>query len=149
MLVRMHVSAWNRKEATHMKSLAERPPMSSIRVSLAASLALISFASTANAAEEVQIEGQYLQNRHCKGDRTDPAGMKVTIAPREITYSGGVCSIDSRRDEERKVTLTVTCKFRSGAVSGADIAFEPREGGSLHMTQQDGTFEADLYKCPK
>ena len=125
--------------------------MRSIRVSLrwaAGLLALLALASFANAAEEVLIEGQYLQNRRCKGDRTDPAGMKVTIAPREITYSGGVCSIDSRRDEERKVTLSVTCKFRSGAVSSADIAFEPREGGGLHMTQQDGTFEADLYKCP-
>jgi len=115
----------------------------------AAALASMTFASNATAADEIRIEGQYLQNRRCKGDRTDPAGMKVTIAPREITYSGGVCSIDSRRDEERKITLSVTCKFRSGAVSGADIAFEPREGGALHMTQQDGTFEADLYKCPE
>jgi hypothetical protein len=114
----------------------------------AASLALMTFASAADAAEEMRIEGQYLQNRRCKGDRTDPPGMKVTIAPYEITYSGGVCSIDSRRDEEHKVTLSVTCRFRSGAVSGADIAFEPREGGGLHMTQQDGTFETDLYKCP-
>ena len=109
----------------------------------------MTFASNATAADEIRIEGQYLQNRRCKGDRTDPAGMKVTIAPREITYSGGVCTIDSRRDEECKITLSVTCKFRSGAVSGADIAFEPREGGALHMTQQDGTFEADLYKCPE
>lgn len=134
-----------------MKSLYERPPMRNIRISLrlaAASLALMTFASAADAAEEMRIEGQYLQNRRCKGDRTDPAGMKVTIAPLEITYSGGVCSIDSRRDEERKVTLSVTCRFRSGAVSGADIVFEPREGGGLHMTQQDSTFETDLYKCP-
>jgi len=120
-----------------------------IRRHLAAGLlAPLTLASLANAAEEMRIEGQYLQNRRCKGDRTDPAGMKVTISSREITYSGGVCSIDSRRDEERRVTFSVTCKFRSGAVSGADIAFEPREGGGLHMTQQDGTFEADLYKCP-
>lgn len=125
--------------------------MKSIRVSLhlaAGLLAPLTLASFADAADEMRIEGQYLQNRRCKGDRTDPAGMRVMIAPREITYSGGVCSIDSRRDEERKVTLSVTCKFRSGAVSGADIAFEPREGGGLHMMQQDGTFEADLYKCP-
>ena len=134
-----------------MKSPLERPSMKSIRVSLSLAAAVLSpptLASFANAAEEMRIEGQYLQNRRCKGDRTDPAGMKVTIAPHEITYSGGVCSIDSRRDEERKVTLSVTCKFRSGAVSRADIAFEPREGGGLHMTQQDGAFDADLYKCP-
>jgi hypothetical protein len=32
---------------------------------------------------------------------------------------------------------------------GADIAFTPLDGGVLHMVQQDGTFEADLFRCPK
>jgi hypothetical protein len=114
----------------------------------AAVLALTSLAADTNAADQTQIDGQYLQNRRCKGDRSDPAHLKVTIAAQEITYSGGNCSIDSRRDEDRKVVISVTCRFRSGAVSSADIAFEPRDGGGLHMTQQDGTFEADLFKCP-
>ena len=125
--------------------------MRSIRASLrlaAGLLAPLTLASLANAAEETRIEGQYLQNRRCKGDRSDPAHLKVTIAAQEITYSGGICSIDSRRDEDRKVVISVTCRFRSGAVSGADIAFTPLDGGGLHMTQQDGTFEADLFKCP-
>lgn len=113
-----------------------------------AACALTALAASVHAADEMRIEGQYLQNRRCKGDRTDPAGMKVTIAPREITYSGGVCSIDSRRDEERKVVMSVTCKFRSGAVMGADIAFAALDDGTLHMVQQDGTFEANLYRCP-
>jgi len=110
-------------------------------------LALAVSASEANAGEEMRIEGQYLQNRLCKGDRSDPAGMKVIIAPNEITYSGGICTIDSRQDETSRVVIAVTCKFKSGAVAGADIAFTSRDGG-LHMVQQDGTFEADLYKCP-
>ena len=112
-------------------------------------LALAMFAAGANAADETPIEGQYLQNRRCKGDRSDPAGLKVTIAANEITYAGGICSIDSRRNEASKTIYAVTCKFRSGAVMGADIELTPREGGSLHMVQQDGTFETDLYRCPK
>ena len=112
-------------------------------------LALTMFAACANAADETPIEGQYLQNRRCKGDRSDPANLKVTINANEITHSGGICAIDSRRNEGSKIIYAVTCKFRSGAVMGADIAFTPRDGGSLHMVQQDGTFEADLYKCPK
>ena len=112
-------------------------------------LAGATLAACANASEEIPIEGQYLQNRRCKGDRTDPAGLKVTIAPHEITYSGGVCSIDSRRNEGSKLLFGVTCKFRSGAVMGADIAFTRLDENSLHMVQQDGSFEADLYKCPR
>ncbi len=110
--------------------------------------ALTTVAASASAADEILIEGRYLQNRVCRGDPRDPAGLKVTITAREISYSGGVCSIDSRRDEERKVFIAVTCKFKSGAVRGAEIAFVPLNDGSLHMTQQDGTFEADLHRCP-
>jgi hypothetical protein len=112
-------------------------------------LALMAFAACADAADEKPVEGQYLQNRRCKGDRSDPAGLKVTIAANEITYAGGVCSIDSRRNEASRIIYAVTCKFRSGAVMGAEIAFTPLDGGVLHMVQQDGTFEADLFKCPK
>jgi len=114
----------------------------------ATATALVNSAAWAIASDEMPIEGQYLQNRRCKGDRTDPAGLKVTIAPREITYAGGVCSIDTSRSEGDKFIFAVTCKFRSGSTMGADIAFSPLPGGSLHMVQQDGSFEADLYKCP-
>jgi hypothetical protein len=112
-------------------------------------LAAAGLGAGANAADEMPIEGQYLQNRRCKGDRTDPAGLRVTIAPDQISYSGGVCSIDSRRDEGSRVFLAVTCKFRSGAIMGADIAFTRLDDRSLHMVQQDGSFEADLHRCPK
>ena len=110
--------------------------------------ALTTLAGSASVADEIPIEGRYLQNRVCRGDQRDPAGLKVTITAQEISYSGGVCSIDSRRDEERKVIIAVTCRFKSGAVRGAEIAFTPLNDGSFHMTQQDGTFEADLHRCP-
>lgn len=110
-------------------------------------LAMAALVNSTVARAEVSIEGHYLQNRRCKGDRTDPPALRVTIASNEITYAGGVCSIDSRRSEGDKVIFGVTCRFRSGAVMGADIAFTPLGDGSLHMVQQDGTFEADLHKC--
>jgi hypothetical protein len=112
-------------------------------------LALTAFVTCASASDEIPIEGQYLQNRPCKGERSEPAGLKVTIGAREITYSGGICSIDSRRNEESKIILGVTCKFRSGATMGADIAFTRLNDHTLHMVQQDGSFEADLHKCAK
>jgi hypothetical protein len=111
-------------------------------------VALTAFTAASKAADEIRIEGQYLQNRVCKGDRSDPVGLKVLITRSEIVYSGGTCSIGSRRDEEQKIIISVSCKFRSGAVMGADIAFSPTGGGALHMVQLDGSFESDLYKCP-
>ena len=111
-------------------------------------LALATLAASARAADQISIEGRYLQNRVCRGDPRDPPGLKVTITAQEISYSGGICSIDSRRDEERKAIIAVTCRFKSGAVRGAEIAFEPLNDSSLHMTQQDGTFESNLYRCP-
>ncbi len=105
--------------------------------------------STSVMASEEPLEGQYLQNRPCTGTRTDPEGLKVTITSQEIVYSGGVCSIDSRRNEGDKTAFAVTCKFRSGAVMGANIALMRRDANSLQMEQQDGTFRAVLHRCPK
>lgn len=114
----------------------------------AAAFALVLLFDCARAFDAQAIEGHYLQNRRCKGDASDPPALKVTIAPHEIRYAGGICSIDSRRAEPSKLVIAVTCKFRSGSILGADIAFTSLGEQSLHMTQQDGTFEADLYRCP-
>lgn len=102
-----------------------------------------------SASDEVPIEGQYLQNRPCTGTRTDPEGLKVTITSQQIMHSGGVCSIESRRNEGDKTILAVSCKFRSGAVMGANIELARRDANSLQMDQQDGSFRAVLHRCPK
>lgn len=113
----------------------------------AASLIWMMFAAPAANADEI-IEGQYRQNGPCRGDSSDPANLKVIITPKQISYSGGVCSIDSRRMDGQAVILQVVCKFRSGRSLGAEISLTPRQKNILHMSQQDGGFEADLYKCP-
>lgn len=94
------------------------------------------------------FEGRYLQNRPCRGDSTDPANLRVTITPQQITYAGGTCAIKSRRSEGSRIVFGVSCRFRSGNTMGSDIAFTPQRGGAWHMTQGDGDFEADIYRCP-
>lgn len=94
------------------------------------------------------IEGRYLQNRPCRGDSTDPTNLRVTITPQQITYAGGTCAIKTRRSEASRIIFGVSCRFRTGNTMGSDIMFTPQRGGVWHMTQGDGDFEADIYKCP-
>lgn len=94
------------------------------------------------------IEGRYLQNRACRGDASDPARLKVLITPQQITYSGGVCAIRSRRKEGNRLVFDVSCRFRGGNTMGSEIAFTPLRGGAWHMSQGDGEFDADIYPCP-
>jgi hypothetical protein len=100
-------------------------------------------------ADDLPIVGTYTQDQPCKGDGTDPAALIVKISLREITHGGGTCSIDGARREESKVILRVTCRFASGSILGSEILFTPRPDRTLKMVQQDGTYEAVLYKCTK
>jgi hypothetical protein len=98
-------------------------------------------------ADDLPIEGTYTQDQPCKGDGSDSEALIVKITPREITHGGGTCSIDGTRREQSKLVLRVTCKFGSGSLLGAEISFTPRADKTLHMIQQDGSYEAVLYKC--
>lgn len=97
---------------------------------------------------EGAFEGRYLQNRPCRGDKSDPANLKVTITPQQIAYGGGTCAIRSRRGEGSQLAFNVSCRFRSGSTMGSDIVFTRQRAGVWHMTQGDGDFEADIYRCP-
>jgi hypothetical protein len=100
------------------------------------------------AADDFSIEGTYTQDQPCVGDGTDPDFLLVKITDKDISYASGVCSIDSRTHTDNKFGFKVTCKFLSGSVMGSDIAFTVRDPKTLDMKQQDGTYEATLYKCP-
>lgn len=94
------------------------------------------------------LEGRYLQDRPCRGDGSDPANLKVTITPQQITYAGGTCAIRTKRSEGSRLIFGVSCRFRSGHTMGSDIVFTHRPGGAWHMSQGDGDFEAEIYRCP-
>ena len=93
------------------------------------------------------FEGAYLQNQACRGDKSDPEFLRVSISPREISYAGGVCSIDDRKDDGKKIAVRVTCKFKSGSVMSDNLTFTLRDDSTLHMAQKDG-YTANLYRCP-
>ncbi len=116
------------------------------RVVLAAGATLLS--SSVLAADDFPIAGTYTQDEACKGDGSDPAYLLVKITPKDISYASGVCSIDHAQQEAKKTVLRVTCKFLSGAVMGSDISFTARDGTTLDMAQQDGSYTAVLHRCP-
>lgn len=112
-------------------------------------LGLMMFLGGALADDSFSIEGTYTQDQACVGDGTDPDFLLVKITPKEISYASGVCSVDDKKQEDKKVLVRVTCKFLSGSVMGANIAFTQRDNKAMDMVQLDGTYQAVLYKCPK
>lgn len=115
----------------------------------ASALMMVMIAGFAHASGDLSIEGRYIRNQPCHGNGSDPADLAVTISEKEIAHSGGTCTIDSRRMDGDTLKLRLTCRFRSGSVLGADINFSRRDDNSLNMAQQDGSYRAVLYRCPK
>jgi len=105
-------------------------------------------ADVAPAQEQGNIEGTYLQNQACRGDGRDPEFLRVKITGNEIVHSGGVCSIDNRQQDGKKISLRVTCKFKSGTVLSDTISFTLRDDKTMDMTQQHGSYTAVLNRCP-
>jgi hypothetical protein len=103
---------------------------------------------SALAGDSFVFEGTYLQNKPCQGDGSDAMLLRVTITPREITYAGGVCAIDDKRQDGNKLSLHVTCKFKSGVIVSDNISFTVQDDRTLSMAQQDGSYTAVLNRCP-
>ena len=104
--------------------------------------------TTAQAQDKLAIEGNYLQNQPCRGNGSDPEYLRVKITPEEISYAGGVCSIDEKQQDGKKFSIRVTCKFKSGTVVSDNIAFTVRNEKTLDMVQKDGSYTAVLNRCP-
>jgi hypothetical protein len=118
------------------------------KTALAFSIALMMILPPALAEDLLVIEGNYLQNQPCQGNNKDPDYLRVKITPQEISYAGGVCSIDERQQDGKTFTMRVTCKFKSGAVVSDKIAFTVRNEKTLDMVQKDGSYTAVLSRCP-
>lgn len=94
------------------------------------------------------IEGTFTQNEACKGDGSKQPFALVKVTPQDVTYSGGVCSIDSKQQEGDSLAMRVTCKFSSGAVMSSAVTFTKRDNNTFDMAQQEGTYKAVLHRCP-
>jgi hypothetical protein len=103
--------------------------------------------NTSWAESNFPIEGVYTQNEACRGDGSKQEFLRVKVTPQDISYAGGICSIDTRQQDADKVGMKVTCKFKSGAVMSSTISFTKRDNNTFDMAQQDGTYKAVLHRC--
>jgi hypothetical protein len=100
------------------------------------------------AAEEVSLEGTWMQNRECRGDGTDMKALMVKISPDEISYTGGVCTVSDRRQENKTIRLRATCKTRAGKVIAGDVTFNIRDEKTVEMVDKEKNYNAVLHRCP-
>ncbi len=103
--------------------------------------------SPALSDDVIPFEGIYLQNRACNGDKNDPDALRVKIGAKEISYAGGLCSIDDKQQTGNKLSVRLTCKFNSGGVVSAHIGFTIKNDKIIDLVQLDGSYTAVLHRC--
>jgi hypothetical protein len=94
------------------------------------------------------IEGTFTQNEVCRGDGSKQQFALVKVTPQDVSYSGGVCTIDSRQLSGNNLSMRLTCKFTSGKVLSSGVTFTKKDDNTLDMAQQEGTYRAVLHRCP-
>jgi hypothetical protein len=109
---------------------------------------LAMFLSCALAEGEFPIEGTFTQNEQCRGDGSKQEFALVKVTAKDVSYSGGVCSIDSKQQDGDNLAMRVTCKFTSGAVMASAVTFTKKDNNTFDMAQQEGTYRAVLHRCP-
>jgi len=113
---------------------------------LGAGLAMI--LNCAHAEGDFPIEGIYTQNELCRGDGSQQEFLRVKVTAQDVSYSGGICSIDSKQQDGDSLAMRVTCKFSSGAVMASAVTFTKKDNNTFDMAQQEGTYKAVLHRCP-
>jgi hypothetical protein len=101
----------------------------------------------AHAQGSFPLEGVFTQNEVCRGDGSQQQFLRVKITPQDVSYSGGVCTIDTKQLDGNTMAMRVTCKFTSGAVMASSISFTMKDNNTFDMAQQDGTYRAVLHRC--
>jgi hypothetical protein len=115
---------------------------------LAVAAVLGSMLTYARADGDFPIEGVFTQNEQCRGDGSKQQFMRVTVTPQDVSYSGGVCTIDDRQQDGDKMVMRLTCKFKSGAVLASSVTFTKKDNDTFDMAQNEGTYKAVLHRCP-
>ena len=104
-------------------------------------------ASRVRAEDDFPLAGTYTQNVVCKGDGTDAATTLVKISAEEIVSNIGVCTILDKKEDGKKMTAHVQCKFPAGPMVG-DVTFTRRPDNTVAFVDRDGTYNAILHRCP-
>jgi hypothetical protein len=118
------------------------------RLAVAPGAALVMLLNCALAEGDFPIEGTYTQNELCRGDGSQQQFLRVKVTAQDVSYSGGVCSIDSKQQDGDSLAMRVTCKFTSGAVMASAVTFTTKDNNTFDMAQNEGTYKAVLHRCP-
>jgi hypothetical protein len=102
---------------------------------------------SALAEDGFPLEGVFTQNEPCRGNGSQQPALVVKITPQDVSYSGGVCSIDNKQQDGDSLSMRVTCKFTSGAVMASGVTFTKKDANTFGMAQQEGSYRAVLYRC--
>ena len=108
---------------------------------------LAAMLNCALAEGDFPIEGIFTQNELCRGDGGKQQFLRVTVTAQDVTYSGGVCNIDSKQQDGDKLAMRLTCKFKSGAVMSSSVTFTKKDNDTFDMVQNEGTYKAVLHRC--
>jgi hypothetical protein len=118
------------------------------KLAFAVGAGLAMILNCAHAEGDFPIEGIYTQNEVCRGDGSQQKFLRVLVTPQEVSYSGGICSIDSKQQDGDSLAMRVTCKFSSGAVMASAVTFTKKDANTFDMAQNEGTYRAVLHRCP-
>src|SRR5713226_8915190 len=61
----------------------------------------------AYAEGDFPIEGIYTQNELCRGDGSQQEFLRVKVTAQDVSYSGGICSIDSKQQDGDSLAMRV------------------------------------------
>jgi hypothetical protein len=104
---------------------------------------------TAGAADReggFPLAGNYIQNRPCKGDGSDPAELQVKISSREIVSKVSSCSFQKVKQDGNTVEAQVECQFPAGPLVG-NVFFAVRPDGTISFFDRDQNYRTILYRC--
>ena len=118
------------------------------KLAATAGAALVVLMNCALAEGDFPIEGVYTQNELCRGDGSQQQFLRVKVTAQDVSYSGGICSIDSKQQDGDSLAMRVTCKFTSGAVMASAVTFTKKDNNTFDMAQNEGTYKAVLHRCP-
>src|SRR5580704_13122188 len=118
------------------------------KLTFAVGAALAVLMSCAFAEGDFPIEGIFTQNEPCRGDGSQQEFQRVKVTAQDVSYSGGICSIDSKQQDGDSLAMRVTCKFTSGAVMASAVTFTKKDNNTFDMAQNEGTYKAVLHRCP-
>src|SRR6516165_6291535 len=98
--------------------------------------------------DDFWLLGNFTQNVPCKGDGSDPAELKVKITTDEIDSKVGGCKFLDAKVEGKRISTHVECQFPAGPLMG-DITFTLKTNDTIDFVDQNNTYTATLYRCPK